>query len=214
VTNSSWTGCLISTSSAIIEDIKGICNAGSAHMAYFFYDYKDAGKQDARAFLSSILVQLGDQSDSFCDILVTSYSAHYRGLEKPSDRALTQCLEKMLGIPGEMPLYLIIDALDECPITTGTSSPRGKALSLVEKVVDLNLPNLRLCITSRPEIDIRNSFEPLTCNRISLHDQSGQKKDIVEFIRSEVYSDRNMRRWRDEDKTLVVETLSDRADGM
>jgi len=183
-------------------------------MAYFFFDYKDAGKQDARAFLSSILVQLGDQSDSFCDILLALYSAHYRGAEKPSDRALTQCLEKMLGIPGEIPLYLIIDAFDECPITTGISSPRGKALSLVEKVVNLNLPNLRVCITSRREIDIRNSFEPLTSNCISLHDKSEQKKDIVNFVRSEVYSDRNMRRWRDEDKELVVETLSDRADGM
>jgi len=29
-----------------------------------------------------------------------------------------------------------------------------------------------------------------------------------------VYSDRNMRRWRDEDKKLVVETLTEKADGM
>lgn len=183
-------------------------------MAYFFFDYKDAGKQDAHALLSSILIQLSNQFDTFCNILLASYSAHYRGLEKPTDRALTQCLEGMLGVPGETPLYIIIDALDECPITTGTSSPRDKVLALVEKVVGLNLPHLRLCITSRPEIDIRNTLGPLTSNCISLHNQSGQKKDIVDFVRSKVESDKNMRRWRDEDRVLVIETLADRADGM
>ena len=85
---------------------------------------------------------------------------------------------------------------------------------LIEKLVKLELPNLRLCITSRPEVDIRMSLVPLTCNLISLHDESGQKKDIEDFVCSVVYSDRNMRRWRDEDKKMVIETLSERADGM
>jgi hypothetical protein len=51
---------------------------------------------------------------------------------------------------------------------------------------------------------------------VSLHDQSGQKKDIEDYVRSVVYSDSEpiMRRWRKEDKELVVETLSNRADGM
>jgi hypothetical protein len=49
---------------------------------------------------------------------------------------------------------------------------------------------------------------------ISLHDQTGQKKDIEDYVRSTVYSDKNMKRWRDEDKELVVETLTEKADGM
>ena len=86
----------------------------------------------------------------------------------------------------------------------------------MERLVKFNRENLHLCVTSRPEVDIRTSLEPLTTpeNRISLHDQSGQKKDIVDFVRAIVYSDKNMRRWRDEDKELVIETLSTRADGM
>jgi len=54
----------------------------------------------------------------------------------------------------------------------------------------------------------------LPSNCISLHDQSGQKKDIADFVRAIVYSDQNMGRWRDEDKQLVIETLSEMADGM
>jgi hypothetical protein len=87
-------------------------------------------------------------------------------------------------------------------------------LELIEKLAKLDLPNLRLCVTSRLEIDIRVSLEPLTTKCISLHEQSGQKKDIEDYVRSVVYSDKNMRRWRDEDKKLVVETLTEKADGM
>ena len=120
----------------------------------------------------------------------------------------------MLKASGCVPIYLIIDALDECPNTTKLPPPREKVLELIEKLVKLNIPNMRLCVTSRPEVDIRGSLEPLTTMCISLHDQSGQKKDIENYVRSVVYSDRNMKRWRDEDKRLVVETLAKKADGM
>jgi hypothetical protein len=188
--------------------------AGSAHIAFFFFDFKDARKQDARSLLSSLIVQLSHQSNSFFDVLSDYHTTHQSGSQQPSDRTLAQCLEDMLRIPGQAPIYLIVDALDECPNTTGFPSSRDKVLVLVEKLVELKLPNLRLCITSRPEVDIRTSLRPLTSNQISLHDQTGQKRDIDDFVRAVVNSDKNMRRWRDEDKREVIETLSERADGM
>ena len=204
------------TSSAIIQDIEPGCNRGSAHLAYFFFDFKDTGKQHARAFLSSVLVQLSSQSTSFFNILLEFYSAHQLGSQQPSDSALIKCLEKMLQLPSKVPIYVVVDALDECPDTSGLKSSREKVLELVEELVGLHLPNLRLCITSRPEIDIRNVLESLTLpsNRISLHDEDGQKKDIIDFIRSVVHSDKNIMRWREKDKELVVETLSEKAGGM
>jgi hypothetical protein len=122
-------------SSAIIQDIERISEAGSAHMAYFFFDFKDAGKQDARAFLTSVLVQLSSQSVSLCNTLLEFYSAHQRGSQRPSDSALMECLEKMLEVPRKFPLYLIVDALDECPDTSGLHSSREKVLDLVEELV-------------------------------------------------------------------------------
>jgi hypothetical protein len=125
-----------------------------------------------------------------------------------------QCLKEMLTLPDQHPVYIIIDALDECPDTSGMPSPREQVLDLLKELVELFLPNLHLCVTSRPEVDIRHTLEPLTSRRISLHEQSGQKKDIIEYVTSVVQSDPKMRRWRDEDKNLVIETLSERADGM
>jgi hypothetical protein len=207
---------ILSTSSAIIQDIERSANNRSARMAYFFFDFRDARKQDARAFLSSVIVQLSSQSISFCNILLEFHLAHQRGSQQPSDSALLQCLEKMLKVQTEDPIFVIVDALDECPDTFGVQSPREKVLARVEELVGLGLPNLRLCITSRPNIDIRNVLEPLTStsNRISLHDEDGQKKDIADYVNSVVHSDKKLMSWREKDKELVAKTLSDRAGGM
>ncbi|KAH9016751.1 hypothetical protein EDB84DRAFT_711918 [Lactarius hengduanensis] len=148
-------------SSVIIRDIEDVCNAGFASMAYFYFDFKDTGKQDSRALLSSLLIQLSDQSDVYCDILRALYSTHRRGSVQPNDDALVQCLKTMLMALGETPIYLIFDAVDECLNTSGMPTPREKVLRLVKDLVGLKLSNLHLCITSRPEIDIRNALEPL-----------------------------------------------------
>ena len=85
---------------------------------------------------------------------------------------------------------------------------------MMEKIVGLQLGNVRICATSRPEADIRASLEPLASHTVSLHEQEGQTKDISDYVRFIVYSDWNMRRWRKEDKELVIDTLSQKANGM
>jgi hypothetical protein len=200
----------------VIQDIEAMCKAGNASMAYFYFDFRDANKQGLRDLLTSLLAQLSARSSSRCDILSDLYSDHDEGKIQPSDSTLAKCLKEMLTIPYQRPTFLIIDALDESPNTSGISSHREMVLQLLEELVNLSLPHLHICVTSRPEMDIRNVLEHLTSRRVSLHDQSGQKKDIADYVRSVVYSDLQqiMRRWRTEDKELVIETLTERADGM
>ena len=185
-------------------------------MAYFYFDFRNAGKQGLQDLLRSLLTQLSAHSAPHRDILSNLYASHDEGKIQPGDHDLAEFLKRMLALPDERPTYLIIDALDESPNSPGIPSPREKVLQLVEELVELCLPNLRICVTSRPEIDIRNVLEPLTSLRVSLHDQSGQKEDIADYVRSVVYSksEQIMRRWRTEDKELVIESLSERADGM
>jgi hypothetical protein len=185
-------------------------------MAYFYFDFRDANKQGLRDLLPSLLTQLSAPSGPRCDILSYLYSDHDEGKNQPSDSSLVECLKHMLTLPDQPPTYLIIDALDESPNTSGIPSPRERVLQLVKELVELRLPNLHICVTSRPEIDIRDVLEPLTSFRVSLHDQTGQKQDIEDYVKSVVYSNSEpiMRRWRGEDKELVIEVLSERADGM
>jgi hypothetical protein len=97
----------------------------------------------------------------------------------------------MLAVSGEVPIYLILDALDECPNGSGTPSAREEVLALVKDLVELRRPNLRLCITSRPEADIRTALEPLATQQLSLDDQSGHKQDITDYVTFVVRSDRS-----------------------
>ena len=188
--------------------------AGLATMAYYYFDFRDVKKQDCYGLLSSLISQLSAKSDSCFGILSQLYSENGRGIQKPDMDALKDCMTDMLSLPGQAPIYIIVDALDECPNFPGRPSAREEVLELVEELVDLKLPNVHLCVASRPEMDIRTALEPLTSLKISLHDESGQKNDIMEYINSVVRSDRSMRRWKEEDKELVVDTLSVKADGM
>ena len=193
-------------SSAIIQDIIALREAGRASIAYFYFDFSDTGKQDLRSALASILTQLSDRSRSRCEILSRLYLAHDEGELQPSTSAMIACLKEMLSLLDQGPVYIILDALDECPNASGIPSAR--------ELVGAQFLDLHICATSRLEIDIRTSLGPLALRTFSIHDQERQKEDIEDYVRSIVYSDERMRRWRDDDKEMVVETLRENADGM
>ena len=188
--------------------------AGLATMAYYYFDFRDVKKQDRYGFLSSLVSQLSAELDSCYQVLSQFFSNHAGGTRKPTTSALTKCVRDMLSLPGQGPIYITVDGVDECPNFPGRPSARDEVLELIEELVDLKLPNLHLCVASRPEMDIRTVFEPLTTLKISLHDESGQEEDIIKYIESVVRSDRSMRRWKEEDKQLVIDTLSGKAEGM
>jgi hypothetical protein len=183
-------------------------------MIYFYCDFRDPKKQQVGGLLASLISQLSAKSDACCNILSALYSECDGGSRQPNDDELMDCLEDMLKLEGQPPTYIIIDALDECSNDLGVVSPRERVLERVEKLAAFHLPNVRICVTSRPEADIQASLTTLASYTVSLHEEKGQKKDIANYVRWVVYSDRNMRRWREEDKEMVVETLSRKADGM
>jgi hypothetical protein len=127
---------------------------------------------------------------------------------------MIECLKEMLALEARGPTYIIMDALDECPTTSTIPSPREEVLDFVDELVGLHLPDLHVCVTSRPEHDIQAVLKHLTLYAVSLHDESGQQQDIADYVTSFVHSDRKVRRWREEDKDLVIKTLSEKADGM
>jgi len=199
---------------SIIEDITKLCEAGLGSIGFFYFDFKDESKKNSRGALSSLLVQLAAQSDAYSEILYASYSKHDAGSKQPSNDALKMSLKSMLAVPDQAPIYIVIDALDECPNSTNTPSPREKVLSLVEWLVESCSSNLWVSVTSRIEADIEAILKPLASHKISLHTETGQKEDITNYIKWFVNSDPKARKWRKEDKELVIERLSERADGM
>jgi len=95
----------------------------SALVAYHYFDFKDASKRHVRGLLASLLSQLSDDSDACQDIPHELFKMCRDGSERPSDAALVKCLGTMLEHSGK-PIFIITDALDECPSTTRTPSAR------------------------------------------------------------------------------------------
>ena len=207
----------MTTSSAVIQHIMKSRDAGNATLAYFYFDFRDEQKQNVRNVVTSLLVQLSAYSKPCCDIIYRLYSTLGKGMKQhqPTNNSLIDCLKQMLAILTQHPIFLVMDALDECP-DLGMPTPREAVLSLIKELVCLHLqvPNLHIFVTSRPEVDIQNRLKPLAIFAISLQEESRQKALISSYISSVVSSDEQMKQWRDEDKRLVAKELSERADGM
>ena len=204
-------------SSTIIEDIRAMRKAGLASLAFFYCDFRDDRKKELRGLLSSFLVQLYHQSDSYFEILSKFYSEHDKGSRPPSDDELARCLKELLNLPGLAPVYLIVDGMDECSNESVVGSPkshRAEVLSLVEELVKTPILNLHICVTSRPELDIKDVLDPLLFRSISLHDESGQNRDIEDYIKSAIYTRPKKGRWKEEHKELVIDVLIRNANGM
>lgn len=182
-------------------------------MAHFYFDFKDVNKQGLHNLLATLLCQLSTQSDSFCDTISRLYSAHNHGAKQPEDHAMMECLKEMSALEAYKPTYIILDALDECPNTTAVPSPRERLLSFVVELVNLQLPNLHICVTSRLEYDIQAVLEDLTPHPVTLHEESGQQQDIANYVTTFVRSNQMMRGWREDDKDLAIKILLERAHG-
>lgn len=210
---------MLLTSSTIIEDILPMCQSKSANLAFFYFDRQDVANLNARSFLSSLLIQLSNQSDRFFKALSTLYLAHDHGSRQPGEDKLLQCLQKMIGQDTLIsPIYIIVDGLDECPDSSGLASPPAKkVLETIQGLIKI-FPPVHLCITSRrPERDIRRILKPsssVTSHTLYLDKQDGQHEDIAEYIKFVVRSDSRMEEWPDEDKKLVIKRLEKDCSGM
>jgi hypothetical protein len=183
-----------------------------ASLAFFYCDFREDQKKELRGLLSSFLVQLYHQSDSYFDILSKFYSEHGKGLRSPSDDALAGCLKDLLKLPRLAPVYLIVDALDECPRPSDVRSPRAEVLSFIEELVKAQIRNLHICVTSRPEVDIKDVLDPLIFRSVSLHDEGGQKRDIEDYIKSVINT--RTKRWNEDLRKLAIDVIREKSNGM
>ena len=203
----------LTISAAIIQHVMTLPDTGSAVLAYFYFDFRDEQKKTVRGAVDSLLIQLSALKPCR-DIIYRLYSTHGKGSQQPNNEILIDSLKEMLTVTArQRQIFIVMDALDECPVGE-IPSLREEVLKLVGDLVSLQLPNLHICVTSRPEDDIQTKLKPLAVYAISLHDEIGQKIAISNYISFVVSSDARMKRWRAHDKTLVIERLSERADGM
>ena len=87
-------------SSAIIQDIMALREAGLTSMTYFHFDFRDTDKQNLHNALPSLLTQLSARSDSRCEILSRIYKTHDDSARKPSTNTMIESFIEMLALSG------------------------------------------------------------------------------------------------------------------
>ena len=93
------------------------CDAGSAIMAYFYFDFKDVNKQSCHDLLRSLVFQLSTCSSPCCDILHRIYKAHKDGTQQPSDDTLSQKDAESTGTRAHV--ASIVDGLVKARLQNG-----------------------------------------------------------------------------------------------
>jgi hypothetical protein len=126
----------------------------------------------------------------------------------PTDEMLFECLESMLRASSE--LFIILDALDECPETTRAS----EVFPLINKPISLGIPGLHLLVTSRPECDIRRCMELLSTHFVDLSNTQEHKEDLECLISHEIFSSEYYAEWPLNFKSQAEKILVEKARGM
>ncbi|KAH0534139.1 hypothetical protein FGG08_007265 [Glutinoglossum americanum] len=196
-------------SSTIIDYIQFRCEQepGSA-IAYFYFDFNDTGKQDARSFVSSILVQLCRQRVDTPDTLQDLYKRCQNGHQRPAMGGLLAALSTTLTVFTHV--YLILDALDECPRTDGE---RGRLLKLISDIRSWSNACVHMLATSRREIDIEEAMEILLVEAPICIEEAAVSDDIRTHINSRLMGVR-FNLWPIKIKEEVESVLSEQAGGM
>jgi hypothetical protein len=175
-------------SSTIIQDLLESCQDDHRKaIAYFYFDFNDAQKQQAEFMLRSVICQLSRKSTSIPGGLDDLFSTHDYGQRQPSVDTLLRATNRILQELSHA--YIVLDALDECV-------GRAELIEIVEEMARWRLENSHLIVTSRRERDIEISIETFVTRRNSVSLQSDLvDDDIRQYVRQRLSNDKGLSRW-------------------
>jgi hypothetical protein len=126
--------------------------------ASFFFSQGGGDVSHAGKFFTSIAVQLASKLSSLkrsiCEAIIEHSDIASKPLRDQWNQLILRPLSKLEANSPQSPLILVIDALDECE----SENDIRIILELLSEARALRTVQLRVFITSRPEIPIRHSF--------------------------------------------------------
>ncbi|KAI1660852.1 hypothetical protein F4813DRAFT_386262 [Daldinia decipiens] len=178
----------------------------------YFCDNKVTGQRDARAILTSLIFQILRHQHSLIQHVQRAVKLQGRTLVE-SFQSLWKIFLKVIKHARSGPLYIIIDALDECERSTCRlllESLHGFLIDPESSVSNRN--GIKFLITSRPSREIWSNTIQIT-NRISIDEgQPGYKKDLQTFIQQRIDEISYRRDYSIRVKEYLLKTLSSKTD--
>ncbi|KAM0258592.1 hypothetical protein ACHAQJ_003763 [Trichoderma viride] len=181
-------------------------------VAYFYFSFTDSQKQEVDVMLASIIKQISAHRPNIPQPVQQLNEYKVSGRRPDTQTLITALKATLLGFSA---VYIIIDALDECPAINGE---RRKLLKVLSKMLNEATGSLHLLLTSRKESDINTAMIPHISRSFSYElDLLAYRRtlddDIGLFIDSILASD-DYESWPQEVKAEARSSLIEKADGM
>lgn len=199
-------------------------------VAYFYCNYDDIETLPPSAILATILKQLVATRSSVPRALTAAFTLHQSKGSPSTKHPLKEIeayLSDVLNSPELETVYILLDGLDECPLTPKRHArhwdPRPEILRVLVGLISqstpsLPMPKIKILVSSRPMVDINHRLERYPNIAVEGTDN---KPDIVKYITSHlaksVSDGRAIRRpIQDEPalEQLIIDTLTDKVNGM
>ncbi|KAL2859852.1 ankyrin repeat domain-containing protein [Aspergillus lucknowensis] len=156
-------------------------------IAFFYFSFTDEAKQDDNGMLRTLLLQLSVQlQDGERDL--EQLRALYKSRSPPVD-VLLDSLRRFLERFRDT--YILLDALDESP----RDCKRKGVLRAIQVIRSWSIPSVHLLVTSRNELDIRESLGPSCDQDLSLRN-SEIDRDIANFVSYQLMNDAKLQKWK------------------
>jgi hypothetical protein len=199
---------LILDSSSVIEDIIFHCNPRPAcYLAYFYFSFSDRRRQSVESFLRTIVRQLLQQRQSIPDGVRDIYKEFKH--TTPPVSVWIDVLKALMSLEGD--IFIIVDALDECPAHEGEQKLLLQTLQCLKQTQNWKI---RLLITSRKESQIEGTLSHLVTTPPLGIQTSRVDKDIRTHIRAQLQSHPNMCTWPKPIQEEVEQVLTGKSGGM
>ncbi|OJJ42631.1 hypothetical protein ASPZODRAFT_76501 [Penicilliopsis zonata CBS 506.65] len=164
--------------STVIRDVDQHCQDNPSDVfAYWYFQFSYEETRSVENMVRCLIRQLCPNP------LPHSIKNIWEGHRANREPEYSQLIKILDGIVGHLPgkVYIVFDALDECPSEPGRKE-RQLLLSFLKTLVEQHSDKLHLLATSRPEPDIRQSLE----KHKSLNLEDGLERDVETFVRAEL----------------------------
>lgn len=156
-------------------------------IAFFYFSFSDEAKQDDNGMLRTLLLQLSVQlQDGERDL--EQLHILYKSRSPPVD-ALLESLRRFLKRFHDT--YILLDALDESP----RDCKREGVLRAIQVIRSWSIPSVYLLVTSRNQLDIRESLDPARDQDLLLRN-SEIDRDIANFVSYQLKNDAKLQKWK------------------
>lgn len=186
--------------STVIQDIQEDCSLDpSKFLGYWYFQFGDDATQSIDAMIRSLIRQLS-RSPLAPEVTKIWEDHHLRG-SQPDTNAVSDALDGLLSrSTGDV--YLIFDALDECP-EDEKSKERALVLDFFERLLERQSKEARvhILVTSRGEQDIKERLSQFSKIDLEAH----LAEDVKNFVNS-CLGKRPLDRW-DASHQLICDEL-------